>query len=172
VTQCWGSIQRQVRTACYPGTSVDDQEEIFQKVLTKLVLRGHTFDPQQRFWGFLGSIIRSTVADHFRPRSSKITVLSGNFSEGDVQKGLRQLLNYFDEPPGREETPAFNVAWEDMRENLRVLACRLGPKYAIVLLLHWDGCTFKEIAKTLGIAQSTAKERFERAMDQLHLEFD
>jgi RNA polymerase sigma factor (sigma-70 family) len=172
VTSCWPGVLKRIDFACRTGTQSADKEEIFGNFWERLLVRADTFNPNGSFWGFIQSIINSAVADYFRPRSAKITVLVGVFSAKDAQDGLRDMLFRFDEPPSQDDSPSFSTDYYEMRDYLHALVRELDPKYADVVLLRWKSETFERISELLGIPISTAKGRYDRAIDQLHLWID
>jgi RNA polymerase sigma-70 factor, ECF subfamily len=70
--------------------------------------------------------------------------------------------------PAVEHVPSTAMEEADMREIVKEALGRLPEEErAVVVLRHFQGMKFREVAESLGITESTAKSRMRYAMDKL-----
>jgi len=136
--------------ALVKGTApwLEDPEEIVQDVLYR-VLRGLRFlrEPE-RFWGYVAGIARNRIRDVIRRQRPTAPLEEDRESpRGDpVREAIR-----------KEESQLVHQAMEQLGEIDR----------EVVLLRHWAGASYEQIADTLGLTVSAVQSRLFRARREL-----
>ena len=69
---------------------------------------------------------------------------------------------------GDEPSPAAQLEQRERADFVRAALQRLAEHYrAVVVLRHYEGLKFREIADVLGVPEGTVKSRMSEALDQL-----
>lgn len=133
-------------------------EDLAQDVFTRLYSRRKTYEPTAKFSTFLWRVALNICYDELRK-----------------QKRRREFS--LDEPDDNELTIEFEAdgATPDQRmvEDERAAAVRRAlvelaePYRVVVVLRHYEGLKFREIADVLGIPEGTVKSRMSEALAQL-----
>ena len=130
-------------------------EDIFQEVFIKIIdtLRGGRYSDEGKFLPWALRIAHNLVIDHFR--KEKLMPLQRDTEEFSV----------FDIMPGQGRNAADQIVHNEKIQFVRSLIDRLPPdQREIVILRHYTGLSFKEIAKTLNININTALGRMHYAV--------
>lgn len=97
---------------------------------------------------YLKNIIRSTVADYFRDRNSRL-ILTENLPKLQAAKSRDEY-----------KEPEAHIIYQECLEAIRKL--RKNDRNILNMRIV-QGMSFNEIGKALGINESTARKRYERA---------
>jgi RNA polymerase sigma-70 factor (ECF subfamily) len=130
-------------------------EDLFQETFIKIIsgLRSSTYNEQGKFLPWALRIAHNLVIDHFR--KEKLMPLQRDTEEFSV----------FDIMPGQGRNAADQIVHNEKIQFVRSLIDRLPPdQREIVILRHYTGLSFKEIAKTLNININTALGRMHYAV--------
>jgi len=133
-------------------------EDLFQETFIKIIssLRSSTYNEQGKFLPWALRIAHNLVIDHFR--KEKLMPLQRDSDEFSV----------FDVLPGQGRNAADQLVYNEKIQFIRNLIDRLPPdQREIVILRHYTGLSFKEIAKTLNININTALGRMHYAVIKL-----
>jgi RNA polymerase sigma-70 factor (ECF subfamily) len=133
-------------------------EDLFQETFIKIIssLRSSTYNEQGKFLPWALRIAHNLVIDHFR--KEKLMPLQRDSDEFSV----------FDVLPGQGRNAADQLVYNEKIQFIRSLIDRLPPdQREIVILRHYTGLSFKEIAKTLNININTALGRMHYAVIKL-----
>jgi len=132
--------------ALAPG--LRNQEDIVQEALVRVIGHLKSLRDPERFGAYLNEITRNLVFDTRRRRRAEVP-LADEFpsgGEGPVERTLKD----------EEEA--------EVRRAVRALG---GIDREIVLLRHWAGASYEEIASTLGLTVSAVQSRLFRARREL-----
>jgi RNA polymerase sigma-70 factor (ECF subfamily) len=137
-------------------------EDLLQDVFVKIHSRLETLSDAERVQGWVYSIARNAIIDHYRVRKSSEPL-----------------------PPSLDDLAAEpddgDAVWRELEECLRPMIEYLPTTYREPLLLaEFDGLALKEVAERLGLSLSGAKSRVQRGRAKLkelmltccHFEFD
>jgi RNA polymerase sigma-70 factor (ECF subfamily) len=151
-SQVLGYVRRRV-------PSDDDAEDIAQEVMLRIYRHSADLEHEDRMTAWVYRIATNAIADHFR-RPARRELPTGQST--DV--------------PERDYEPApaarFEAEPEELRRELATclspLIKKLSPTYREAIeLVEFDGLTQVEAAERLGISNSGAKARVQRARQQL-----
>ncbi len=110
--------------------------------------------------GFLGAWLYRIATNLARARFSKLGHELVSLDGSDPEARAHE--------PAVECSPSAAMEEADMRQIVEQALGRLAPEErAVVVLRHFEGMKFREVAETLGITESTAKSRMRYAMDKL-----
>ncbi|MCY1136780.1 sigma-70 family RNA polymerase sigma factor [Actinoplanes sp. Pm04-4] len=126
-------------------------EDITQEVFVDLWQRPERFDPHRApLGGWLSMIARRRGIDWVRRRrTQENALLAGAYGEPDHHV---------------EDAALVSVTYTHVR---RAVAALPAPHRQAVLLAYYDGLTYREVARTLNIPESTAKWRLRNALHRI-----
>ncbi|MFM2136694.1 MAG: hypothetical protein RL021_2094 [Bacteroidota bacterium] len=130
-------------------------EDLFQETFIKIIscLRRDAYNDQGKFLPWALRIAHNLVIDHFR--KEKLMPMQYDSEEYSV----------FDVLPGQGRNAAEQIVYNEKIAFVRSLIDRLPPEQReIVILRHYAGLSFKEIAKMLDININTALGRMHYAV--------
>jgi RNA polymerase sigma-70 factor (ECF subfamily) len=136
-------------------------QDLAQETFTRVYVRREAYNGRSKFSTWLWRIALNLCHDELRRRKRR-----GNVSEidsGGVDAVLAEAAD--------ETLPAPDVATQQLEVALLVQHAlqRLPEAYRAVLVLrHYEGLKFREIAEVLDIPEGTVKSRMTEALDQLH----
>lgn len=126
----------------------EEAHDLVQQTFLQLHRARFDFDPEQRFKPWLYTIALNLKREHFRRRRRRPETLGSVADERAA-------------PPGAHE------AFEAQRSLAWALA-QIPEEHRTVIELHWfDGLSFAEVAKCLGIGAVAAKVRAHRGYQRL-----
>jgi RNA polymerase sigma-70 factor (ECF subfamily) len=132
-------------------------QDLAQDVFAKVFARRMEFRPDGKFSTFLWRVALNHCYDELRRRQRR-----GEFSLDELLADDAVAL------PGEEPSPADRLEERERGEAVRAVLQRLPEHYrAVVVLRHYEGLKFREIADVLSIPEGTVKSRMSEALDQL-----
>jgi len=121
-------------------SNTDDAEDITQSVFIKVYDKLEDYDQKHKFFSWIYRItINETL--NFLKASKKFTELDSKMIT-------------------REKNPEERYVESDMGLHIQVALMRLDPSYRILILLkHFQSCSYKEISESLNIPENKVKSR-------------
>jgi RNA polymerase sigma-70 factor (ECF subfamily) len=133
-------------------------EDLFQETWVRVLERGHQFDPNRPFGGWLFAIARHLAVDLLR---RKLPASLDALERPDEHLGERL-------PDRSTPSPFDAVAMREQREGMAALVADLPAAYREVLFLRFtEELPLNEIARVTGVALPTVKSRLYRALGHL-----
>lgn len=130
------------------GTS-PDVDDVFQETWIRVVRSAHTYDPQQRFSGWLFSIAWNLVKDRWSKR-----IVHADVDLASV--------------PSKERSAEDRAVASDRAERVRDLVARLPERLSqVILLRYFEELSEKEVAARLGVPVGTVKSRIHHGLKKL-----
>jgi RNA polymerase sigma-70 factor (ECF subfamily) len=135
-------------------------EDLAQETFTRLYTRRAAYPAATKFSTWLWRVALNICYDELRRRARRRTVsLEGDRAEAP---GL------LDELVAPETAPDHALADQERGELVRQALLRLPETYRSVLVLrHYEGLKFREIAEVLEVPEGTVKSRMAEALTQL-----
>jgi len=138
------------RLGCPPSSC----EDLVQTVMIKLYEERHRYDPTRPFSPWLYGIARNVWNDYLRRRGRESTHLA--------------LIESMDEMPSTTADPLERSRRVEEAELVRRAVQRLPEEQRLTLVLrHYQGLSYEEIAEALGIPLGTVKWRIHDAMQKV-----
>jgi len=144
-------------------------EDIAQETFSRIFARRREFRPDGRFATWMWRIAVNLCHDELRRRQRRPeTSLEqmGELAPGDPETGPRTAAN-----PGlatESSTPAEHAALADTAVRVRQALQELPELYRLVVVLrHYEGLKFSEIAAVLEIPEGTVKSRMVEGLARL-----
>lgn len=132
-------------------------EDLAQEAFTRMFARRMDFEPDTRFSTFLWRVALNLCYDELRRRQRR-----GEFSLDDLVDEEAVSL------PAEETSPAAQLEESERGAFVRAALQRLPEaQRAVVVLRHYEGLKFREIADVLEIPEGTVKSRMAEALDHL-----
>lgn len=136
------------------GNSVE-AEDAAQEAFIRAYTRLDTYDPSRKFSSWMLSIASHYCIDVLRRR--RVTLLS-----------IEELPPMLDVAMPRSTHPEQAVARAQVADQVQQLLDTLPEHYRTpVILRYWYDMTYREIAETMGVTESTIKTRLHRARAKL-----
>lgn len=137
-------------------------EDLTQDVFTRLYLRRRQYQPRARFSTFLWRVALNICYDELR-RIKRRAESHLNSEDPETETGY-DLMPGFPSAP----TPDIQLVRAERAETVRQALGELAQPYrAVVVLRHYEGLKFREIAEVLDIPEGTVKSRMAEALNQL-----
>jgi RNA polymerase sigma-70 factor (ECF subfamily) len=136
-------------------------EDLAQDTFVRLYARRKSYEPTGRFSTFLWRMALNICYDELRKARRR-----GEFSLDEPDMG--------DEPTARdfiidECAPDLALVRDERAEAVRSALLQLAEPYRVVVVLrHYEGLKFREIADVLRIPEGTVKSRMAEALTQLN----
>lgn len=149
----------------YLGNEYDAQE-VFQETFLRVYSRADRFTPRYRFSTWAYTIARNQCLDRLRTRARRGEQSYEEIAETDPHRLSAALGEGAGDHlpaagPQKEPDPREKTEQKELEEKIREVMDRLPPaQREVVLLRHFSGLTFPEIAETVGCSVGTAKSRF------------
>jgi RNA polymerase sigma-70 factor, ECF subfamily len=132
-------------------------QDLAQDVFARVFARRMEFRPDGKFSTFLWRVALNLCYDELRRRQRR-----GEFSLDELIADDAIAL------PDEALSPSARLEERERGEAVRAVLQRLPEHYrAVVVLRHYEGLKFREIAEVLNIAEGTVKSRMSEALDQL-----
>ena len=152
--------EKSIRRLCHRMTGdAHRAEDLAQEAFARVFARRKDYEPSGRFSTFLWRIALNLCYDELRKRKRR-----AEWSLEDDPCGLGDDQITADEPAPdgrlmeRERTEAVQRALGQLAEPYRV----------VVVLRHYEGLKFREIAEALDLPEGTVKSRMAEALHQLN----
>lgn len=126
-------------------------EDIFQEVFFQVIQKMHTYSENQNFKAWIYTVARNRVIDRGRLKSSNDVVL------GDSWEGSSSMRPPSEIAETNEQAALVRGTIDGMPEAIK----------EILLLRHYSGLSFKEIAAMTGIPLGTVLSRVHRGLESL-----
>jgi RNA polymerase sigma-70 factor (ECF subfamily) len=137
-------------------------QDLAQEAFTRVYLHRDAYDGRAKFSTWLWRIALNLCHDELRKRKRRGYL--ADIESGDLEAVLAEAAD--------ESSPAPDVVTQQS-EAVRLVQQalqRLPERYrAILVLRHYEGLRFREIADVLDLPEGTVKSRMAEALDQLHL---
>jgi RNA polymerase sigma-70 factor (ECF subfamily) len=155
IVQRW---EKPLHSLCARMTGdVHRAQDLCQDAFTRLFARRKSYEPSGRFSTFLWRIALNLCYDELR-RIKRRTELSLDIDEQHEERAL----------PSGEPAPDDLVACRERASAVRNALQQLAEPYRVVVVLrHYEGLKFREIADVLDIPEGTVKSRMAEALSQL-----
>jgi len=128
-----------------------DTRDVLQDLFVKLARKPELLEPARDERAFLLRLVHNAAIDLIRHRHTR----DRNHEESAAESGMAFA-------------PAVDVDEQAFREALSAGLGELPPEQrAVVHLKLWEGLTFEEIAKGLGLSPNTAASRYRYGLDKL-----
>lgn len=138
-------------------------EDLSQEAFSRVFSRRRDFEPSGKFSTWLWRIALNLCLDELRRRSRRSEVAL-NTDEAGVDPGSAT----YREPVAAGQGPDESLASLERAEIMRRAVTSLPEHYrSVVVLRHYEGLKFAEIADVLGIPEGTVKSRMAEALTQL-----
>lgn len=132
-------------------------KDLAQEVFARVFVRRMEFEPDGKFSTFLWRVALNLCYDELRRRQRRAELSLDELTDHDA------IALPMDEP-----SPSARLEEQERGETVRAALQRLSEHYrAVVVLRHYEGLKFREIADVLGIPEGTVKSRMTEALDQL-----
>lgn len=158
-----GRWQTPVRRLCARMTGdVHRAEDLAQEAFVRVFSHRHTFQPGGRFSTWLWRIALNLCHDELRRRNRR-PESPWPTADGEDGSGVGGA-----EPASDQPSPMEMAADLEEAEVVRRALGQLPDHYrSVVLLRHYEGLRFAEIAEVLGIPEGTVKSRMAEALGRL-----
>jgi len=158
--------QRPIQGLCARMTGdIHRGEDLAQETFARLFARRKSYEPSGRFSTFLWRIALNLCYDELRKinrrREFSLDTLSDDGSGPDAGGSGEQLV---------ADTPAPDAlaAAHERADTVRGALLELAEPYRVVVVLrHYEGLKFRQIADVLDIPEGTVKSRMAEALNQL-----
>jgi RNA polymerase sigma-70 factor (ECF subfamily) len=125
----------------------DDARDALQTSFVKAYERLATFDPERRFFSWMYRIVMNECLNLIRDRRPEETLTPALAAVG---------------------SPFETAASQERRAQVQAAILQLSPDYrAVVVLRHFAGLSYDEMAEALGVPSKTIKSRLHTARQQL-----
>ena len=136
-------------------------EDLTQEAFARVFAHRHKYEPAGRFSTWLWRIAINLCHDEIRRKSRRPEVTIEQEEPGSDETTTREIVDA--EPCPDEAIQALEQA-----EQVRRALMRLPEHYRGVLVLrHYEGLKFSEIAQVLGIPEGTVKSRMSEGLARL-----
>jgi RNA polymerase sigma-70 factor (ECF subfamily) len=118
----------------------DDAGDLTQTAFLKAYERLATFDVEQKFFSWLYRIAINEALNHLK-RRSKLLPLDGEW-------------------PSAATSPEATLVISDLTVHVQDALMSISPEYRAVLVLrHFEDCSYDQIAEIVGVPEKTVKSR-------------
>ncbi len=136
-------------------------EDLAQEAFARVFSKRHAYEPGGKFSTWLWRIALNLCRDELRRRQRHPEMSLETGHEAGDESGA-------DELPAGTPSPAEAVAALEQAEVVRQALLRLPEHYrTVVVLRHYEGLKFNEIAEVLGIPDGTVKSRMSEGLSRL-----
>ncbi len=142
--------------------NVTEAEDLVQTTFVRILQAAPSFDPAQKFTTWAYRIAHNLCVDFFRRQQHRRAVSLDEPLTDDESLTLGDLM--------ADDAPAPGLRFEDnqLQAAIRRAVTTLPVEQrAVVVLCHFEGRSYPEIAETLDIPVGTVKSRMHNAMRRL-----
>ncbi len=143
-----------------PGEAEDAAQDVFLRLYGKAA----TFEPRGQLFTLLYRMATNLCLNKLRRRkiAQFLPLVARSGDEGEAVD-----LDPVDEAPSPHERARARERWQATRSSLRSLP---GNQLAVVVLVRFEGLSYKETAEVLGVSVGAVESRLFRAMRRLEKE--
>jgi len=154
--------EKPIQRLCTRMTGSSHQgEDLAQETFTRLFTRRKSYEPSGRFSTFLWRIALNLCYDELRKTNRR--------REFFLDETDRGLADGPDEFITEEPAPDHVLADRERAATVRRALLELAEPYRVVVVLrHYEGLKFRQIADVLAIPEGTVKSRMVEALNQLN----
>ena len=154
--------QQPIQNLCTRMTGdVHRGEDLAQETFARLFARRKSYEPTGKFSTFLWRMALNICYDE-RRRIKRRGELSLEVFETDGESDLKGW-------PTEQLAPDVSLVENERAEAVRRALLHIAEPYRVVLVLrHYEGLKFREIADVLGIPEGTVKSRMAEGLTQLN----
>jgi RNA polymerase sigma-70 factor (ECF subfamily) len=136
-------------------------EDLAQMAFARVFAKREDWEPTGRFSTFLWRVALNLCHDELRRMQRR--------GESSLEALAEESGEELEDLCGQEASPAAQVELEERAGLVRRALLRLSPEYRqVVVLRHYEGLKFREIAEVLNIPEGTVKSRMAEALVQLN----
>jgi len=136
----------------------EEAQEVAQEALLKALKNVDRFDPRYKFSSWVFRITRNHAIDRKRRKRPS----------SELNEGITADPGHADPDGGGTRSPEHGAMMSEQNEMLHRALAQLGEKYReIIVLYHFSGLSYTDIAETLQIPQGTVMNRLFRARRKL-----
>lgn len=153
--------EKPIQRLCQRMTSDPHRaEDLTQMAFTRVFTRRAEWEPTGKFSTLLWRVALNLCHDEARQRQRRQEFSLDALAEGDGNE------THF---AAEEPAPDAHAESQERGEHVRRAVAELTPHYReVVVLRHYEGLKFREIADVLGIPEGTVKSRMAEALAQLN----
>jgi RNA polymerase sigma-70 factor, ECF subfamily len=134
-------------------------EDLAQEAFMRLYARRRSYRGEGKLSSYLWRIALNVCYDEQRRMSQQRENHAGSYEEDFTAES---------EPGASHDTPEAAAGKKEQAELVRMVLGRLPERHRTVLILrHYEGLKFCEIAEVIGIAEGTVKSRLAEALNRL-----
>jgi RNA polymerase sigma-70 factor (ECF subfamily) len=154
--------EKPIQRLCTRMTGDSHQgEDLAQETFARLFARRQAYEPSGRFSTFLWRMALNLCYDELR-KINRRREFSLDEADRTIGDGPEQFIA--DEP-----APDRVLAERERAESVRRALLELAQPYRVVVVLrHYEGLKFRQIAEVLDIPEGTVKSRMVEALNQLN----
>ena len=135
-------------------------EDLTQEAFARVFARRKNYEPAAKFSTFLWRIALNLCYDELRKINRR-----GEFSLDSAADDVHPIL---DTVVSDDPAPDVRLAGQERADAVRNALSQLTEPYRVVVVLrHYEGLKFREIADVLDVPEGTVKSRMAEALDQL-----
>ncbi|MHB1308562.1 MAG: RNA polymerase sigma factor [Limisphaerales bacterium] len=156
-----GRWQEPIRRLCERlAGDVHRAEDLAQEVFAKLFARRHAYQTDRKFSAWLWRVALNHCYNELRRQRSRPETLMSPL-EDEAGPGLEGV-------PGESPGPDEEAATRETADAIRQAVLALPESHrSIVLLRHYEGLKFREVAEVLDLPEGTVKTRMTEALSDL-----
>jgi RNA polymerase sigma-70 factor, ECF subfamily len=157
--------EKPIQRLCTRMTGSSHQgEDLAQETFTRLFTRRKNYEPSRRFSTFLWRIALNLCYDELRKTNRR-----HEFFLDEIRPWRDGLADGPEEFVADEPAPDAVLADRERAATVRRALLELAEPYRVVVVLrHYEGLKFRQIAEVLDIPEGTVKSRMAEAMSQLN----
>jgi RNA polymerase sigma-70 factor (ECF subfamily) len=138
----------------------DAAEDLVQETFVRVLRSCRSYDPSREFPGWLYTIATNAARTHLARSAPALA--------GASPLGASGALSVTDPPENPAGGPVVEAQNSERAEVVRSALMRLDPREReVVVLRHYEGLRFAEIARVTGANLSTVKSRMRYALEKL-----
>ncbi|EEF62487.1 RNA polymerase sigma factor [Pedosphaera parvula] len=134
-------------------------EDLAQETFTRIYAKRKEYEPSGKFSTFIWRVALNISYDELRKinRRGEMTL------EEDEESGREEIIGI------DASTPELRLVEQERADMVRTALLKLGEPYrTVVVMRHYEGLKFREIAEVLQIPEGTVKSRMVEALSQLN----
>jgi RNA polymerase sigma-70 factor (ECF subfamily) len=152
--------EKPIQSLCARMTGdVHRGEDLAQETFSRIYAKRKEYEPSGKFSTFIWRVALNISYDELR----KISRRGEMTLDEDEESGRGETIGI------DESTPQMRLVEQERAEMVRTALLKLGEPYrAVVVMRHYEGLKFREIAEVLQIPEGTVKSRMAEALSQLN----